>query len=144
MHMGSSARRGANQGAAAAGSLLKKACAMADGSYAPLATSGGDAENPTTAAVARADRRPLLGGDGAVPAPAETSALASGADPTPAGGSDPEWAAAGGTVEAWLARVDLADYAAKIEGYGYSSLRVLRDATEEDIVEMTEDAAVSR
>ena len=80
---------------------------MADGSYAPLATSSGDAENPTTTAVGRADRRPLLGGDGAVPAPAETSALASGADPhpTPSGGSDPEWAAAGGTVEAWLAGV---------------------------------------
>eukprot|EP01046_Picozoa_sp_COSAG06_P119137 COSAG06_NODE_66375_length_254_cov_1.000000_1_plen_84_part_11 len=64
--------------------------AMADGSYAPLATSGGDAENPTTAVVGRADRRPLLGGDGAVPAPADTSALASGADPPTPGGSDPE------------------------------------------------------
>jgi hypothetical protein len=119
---------------------------MVDGSYAPLATSGGDAENPTTTAVGRADRRPLLGRDGAVPAPAETSALArsrADPDPTPAGGSDPEWAAAGGTVEAWLARVDLADYAAKIEGYGYSSLRVLRDATEEDIVEMMEDTDIA-
>eukprot|EP01046_Picozoa_sp_COSAG06_P071589 COSAG06_NODE_20550_length_791_cov_1.426301_2_plen_207_part_01 len=116
---------------------------MADGSYAPLATSGGDAENPTTTAVGRADRRPLLGGDGAVPAPAETSALGR-ADPPTAGGSDSEWAAAGGTtVEAWLAGIDLTDYAAKIEGYGYSSLRFLRDATEEDIVEMTEDAGVA-
>eukprot|EP01046_Picozoa_sp_COSAG06_P107860 COSAG06_NODE_54224_length_295_cov_1.836735_1_plen_50_part_01 len=41
--------------------------------------------------------------------------LASGADPPTPGGSDPEWATPGGTVEAWLAGVDLADYAAKID-----------------------------
>eukprot|EP01046_Picozoa_sp_COSAG06_P010277 COSAG06_NODE_559_length_14300_cov_98.800085_3_plen_713_part_00 len=46
------------------------------------------------------------------------------------------------TVDGWLASIKLAQYAAPLTGYGYDSLKVLLDATEADIVEMTEDPDV--
>jgi hypothetical protein len=46
------------------------------------------------------------------------------------------------TVDGWLASIKLAQYAAPLTDYGYDSLKVLLDATEADIVEMTEDPDV--
>eukprot|EP01045_Picozoa_sp_COSAG04_P013492 COSAG04_NODE_960_length_9157_cov_6.389269_5_plen_71_part_00 len=45
-------------------------------------------------------------------------------------------------LESWLDAIELLQYVETIKEYGYNSLEVLRVATEEDIVEMTEDADV--
>ena len=45
-------------------------------------------------------------------------------------------------LDAWLASVDLGRFAPQVKEYGYETLRVLRAATEADIVEMTEDADI--
>ena len=45
-------------------------------------------------------------------------------------------------MDGWLASIKLAQYAAPLTSYGYDSLEVLLDATEADIVEMTEDPDV--
>eukprot|EP01043_Picozoa_sp_COSAG02_P066906 COSAG02_NODE_10565_length_1912_cov_34.194705_1_plen_323_part_10 len=45
-------------------------------------------------------------------------------------------------VVAWLAAIGLPQYAPQIKEYGYDQMAVLYDATEADIVEMTEDADV--
>eukprot|EP01047_Picozoa_sp_COSAG01_P077970 COSAG01_NODE_14235_length_1479_cov_2.284783_2_plen_258_part_00 len=45
-------------------------------------------------------------------------------------------------VDAWLATIGLPQYAPQIKEYGYDRITVLYDATEADIVEMTEDANV--
>ena len=50
--------------------------------------------------------------------------------------------AAGPSIESWLAQVDLARYGPQIQEYGYDTLKVLRAATEADIIEMTEDSDV--
>ena len=45
-------------------------------------------------------------------------------------------------LDAWLASVELGRYAPQIQEYGYDTLKVLRAATEADIIEMTEDSDV--
>ena len=46
------------------------------------------------------------------------------------------------TVEAWLTSIGLAKYADQVKDYGYDQLRILLDASEDDIKEMTEDKDV--
>ena len=45
-------------------------------------------------------------------------------------------------LDAWLAKIDLDQYAPQIKEYGFHKFQVLLAATEADIVEMTEDADV--
>jgi hypothetical protein len=49
----------------------------------------------------------------------------------------------GELVDTWLASIKLARYCVQIREYGYDSLKVLLDATEADILEMSEDVDVS-
>ena len=46
-------------------------------------------------------------------------------------------------VHAWLAELSLERYAAAIKEYGYDTMLILADASEEDIIEMTEDPDVA-
>ena len=45
-------------------------------------------------------------------------------------------------LDSWLDAIELLQYVEAIKEYGYNNLEVLRVATEEDIIEMTEDADV--
>ena len=45
-------------------------------------------------------------------------------------------------IDAWLAGIGLSKYTAQIKEYGYDQMPMLHEATEADIVEMTEDADV--
>ena len=45
-------------------------------------------------------------------------------------------------LESWLDAIGLLQYVEAIQEYGYNNFKMLRVATEEDIIEMTEDADV--
>ena len=45
-------------------------------------------------------------------------------------------------MEAWLTTIGLSSYIQHLKRYGYGQMSMLLDASEEDIVEMTDDPAV--
>jgi len=47
-------------------------------------------------------------------------------------------------IDAWLAKYELSDYAAGMKDSGYSSMRFLQAASEEDLAEMVEEIQMKR
>ena len=69
-------------------------------------------------------------------------------DATPRGGAEALGPAARpqddiSTIEGWLRSIALQDYAAAIKEYGYDSFQALDAASEEQILEMTQDPDVA-
>ena len=76
------------------------------------------------------------------PAPGQSPEPEPEASPRPSPEPEPAEEAEPPELDAWLAKIGLAQYGPQIQDYGYDQLKALLVATEADIAEMTADPDV--